>query len=411
MPGFDDDFFQNVLGKSAGVFNDFIGQGTPRYAEFPKAPVGQYPEFLGGSLGGLASGGSSDLFGGANAFFENLSQSLISGRQQQAGLRMQAAKKEADEANGGQNQNRPGPRIGESQSAYQQRIASGTGGGEMADQIRALTQERYGPEAAKVVGALLLAEGGMGGAVGDTNISAVGSHGPFQFYGPGGQLDNYARSLGMDLAAAGQQARQDPMHAARWALDNYLGQALQSGVSEGSSGEALLRRALSVQNAGALSSPEHYRRYQNALAQQDVIQAAAQSRAANSSVFTERFLQAADTWRGTPYALGGMSRAGIDCSALILAAAQEAGTPLPGGVRTAQQIHNTVQQVRPDLAQPGDLVFFQGTYEGNPGERDTHVGIVIAPGRMISASSGGVGTQNYNDAYWGSKITGFGRLR
>lgn len=137
--------------------------------------------------------------------------------------------------------------------------------GALGQQITGLAAQKYGPAAAQVIGAVLATEGGLGGAVGDTDISAVGSHGPFQFYGPGGQLDNYARARGLSLEAAGRQARSNPMDAAEWALDTYLGTALQAGVQAGESGEALLRRVLQVQNSGALDSPTHLASYLNAL--------------------------------------------------------------------------------------------------------------------------------------------------
>jgi hypothetical protein len=126
-------------------------------------------------------------------------------------------------------------------------------------------QGRYGDEGARVVNALLSAEGGLGGARGDSGRSA----GPFQFYGPGGQLDAYAKAQGVDLQTARDRAAQDPVGAARWAMDNYLGTALQRGLAAGHGGEALLRDVLSVQNPGALESPKHYQRYTTALNSSD----------------------------------------------------------------------------------------------------------------------------------------------
>lgn len=82
-------------------------------------------------------------------------------------------------------------------------------------------------------------EGGMTGAVGDRDRSPVGSHGPFQFYGPGGQLDNFARDRGLSLAAAGQYARDNPAVAAEWALKGYLGRAIRAGQAQGLHGAEL----------------------------------------------------------------------------------------------------------------------------------------------------------------------------
>lgn len=145
----------------------------------------------------------------------------------------------------------------------------------LAQQIIQTAVSQYGPAAGPVVAAILQAEGGLGGGVGDNTpgrpgYAPGGSHGPFQFH-PGGQLANYATALGVDPATAGQMARSDPLAAAQWALgpQGYLGSALQQGAARGLTEDRLLQQVLTVQNPGALAagSPE-YARYQQALRQQ-----------------------------------------------------------------------------------------------------------------------------------------------
>lgn len=108
----------------------------------------------------------------------------------------------------------------------------------------------FDEEGARVAQAVAVVEAGMGGAVGDRDRSAIGSHGPFQFYGPRGQLDNYAKDLGVDLSAAGERARSDPEGAIRWALSGYLGNAIRRGQQRELHGAEL---ATFVQQTGQVS--------------------------------------------------------------------------------------------------------------------------------------------------------------
>lgn len=122
-------------------------------------------------------------------------------------------------------------------------------------------------------------------------------------------------------------------------------------------------------------------------------------------------LAAAEAYKDVPYAWGGSTKAGVDCSGLVIAAAKDAGTPLQGRP-TAQGIFNQVPKVDAQQVQPGDLVFFQGTAGANPGEVISHVGIVTAQGVMLNAPQPGdrVRYMRYDDPYWQPKIAGFGRL-
>lgn len=165
---------------------------------------------------------------------------------------------------------RPGQKPGPSAAAGQG--APGSIAGIPAEQqavaqtIVADAVKRFGPQAGPVVAALLVQEAGLGGAVGDTNLNPVGSHGPFQFYGGGGQLNAYAAARGISLEQAGQLARTNPQDAATWAFENYLGNALRQGIQRGESGEQLLRTVLAGgQNPGAVNSPQHWSGYQRAL--------------------------------------------------------------------------------------------------------------------------------------------------
>lgn len=114
-----------------------------------------------------------------------------------------------------------------------------------------------GEDGARVAQAIAQTEGGLTGAIGDRHISAIGSHGTFQFFGTPtrpGQLNNYARDLNMSLEQAGAYARANQEHAIDWALSNYLGNAIRNGQSRGLSGADL---ATFAQRTGQVSeSPE-----------------------------------------------------------------------------------------------------------------------------------------------------------
>ena len=57
-------------------------------------------------------------------------------------------------------------------------------------------------------------------------------------------------------------------------------------------------------------------------------------------------------------------------------------------------------------AKPGDLVFFEGTYD-TPGK--SHVGIYLGNGMMVSAGDP-IKYANIHSSYWQKYLSGFGRL-
>lgn len=111
-------------------------------------------------------------------------------------------------------------------------------------------------------------------------------------------------------------------------------------------------------------------------------------------------------YMGVPYLYGGNGKYGIDCSALMQKLYKSVGYTLP---RTAQAQYDSVTHIADYEAEPGDLVFFQGTYES--GTYITHVGLYVGDGRMFHASSG-KGYCCYSSietAYYRSHMVGFGR--
>ena len=116
-----------------------------------------------------------------------------------------------------------------------------------------------------------------------------------------------------------------------------------------------------------------------------------------------RVIELAQTWLGVPYAFGGCSRSGVDCSCLVQNVYVVLGVHLP---RVAvDQFNATIPVTDP---QPGDLVFFANTYE--PGI--SHVGIYIGNGMQINAPTTGqvVSVAPVFTGYWGAHYAGAHRV-
>lgn len=113
-------------------------------------------------------------------------------------------------------------------------------------------------------------------------------------------------------------------------------------------------------------------------------------------------LTEAETYLGTPYRYGGMTRNGIDCSAFVLSVfGAAAGLSLP---RVAASQSQEGEKIEKENLQKGDLIFF------SHGRRISHVGIVESVSEdgeikfIHAATSKGVMISSLNDSYWGPKF-------
>jgi probable lipoprotein NlpC len=84
----------------------------------------------------------------------------------------------------------------------------------------------------------------------------------------------------------------------------------------------------------------------------------------------DQVITAARAYTGTPYRFGGTTRAGMDCSGLLVLSFREAGIDLPRTSKAQSKIGKGVSLYE---VQPGDLVFFAA---GKRRREITHVGLV-----------------------------------
>lgn len=112
-------------------------------------------------------------------------------------------------------------------------------------------------------------------------------------------------------------------------------------------------------------------------------------------------------YEGMPYVWGGKTpKSGFDCSGLISWGMKKIGVNIPS--YSVSQYNLTVP-VHPLDAQPGDLIFFKGTY-GSPNQI-SHVEFYIDDRTMYGSNGSGVGYHNWaQDPYWQAHFAGIRRI-
>lgn len=120
------------------------------------------------------------------------------------------------------------------------------------------------------------------------------------------------------------------------------------------------------------------------------------------STIGEQIVQAAQHYLGTPYAWGGTSGRGIDCSGLTGEAYRAAGINLP---RISYQQANQGQRVPIKQLRPGDLVAWDNSSR-NPGA--DHIAIYAGNGMIIEAPRPGTVVRQRklgaNEGAWGVRM-------
>ncbi|MHA4115083.1 NlpC/P60 family protein [Bacillus cereus] len=107
----------------------------------------------------------------------------------------------------------------------------------------------------------------------------------------------------------------------------------------------------------------------------------------------------AQQYLGLPYVWGSASpsNGGFDCSGFI-------SYVFGVGRQDVNGYWHSVSKV--SSPQPGDLVFFQGTYKAGP----SHIGIYVGNGQMIHASDKGIAYGDINSSYNQKHFLGYGRF-
>ncbi len=113
----------------------------------------------------------------------------------------------------------------------------------------------------------------------------------------------------------------------------------------------------------------------------------------------ERIVINAQRFSGTPYAFGGTSRSGMDCSGLIYTAFLEEEIQLP---RVSRDMAKRGTPIPLKSVKSGDLLFFR---TNKSSKQINHVGLVtqMRDGLIYfihSTSSKGVITSDLNQSYW-----------
>lgn len=126
----------------------------------------------------------------------------------------------------------------------------------------------------------------------------------------------------------------------------------------------------------------------------------------NDATFAQ-LMQEAEKYLGYPYVFGGSSPStSFDCSGFVCWVYTHSGVHnLPR--TTAQGIYDQCTRISREEAKPGDLVFFQGTY--NAGETVTHIGIYVGNGRMLHCGNP-IQYTSIETTYWTNHFYAFGRL-
>ncbi len=115
----------------------------------------------------------------------------------------------------------------------------------------------------------------------------------------------------------------------------------------------------------------------------------------------------AEKYLGMPYVWGGASPStSFDCSGFVSYVINHCGNGWNVGRLTANGLKDHCQIIRSSEAKPGDLIFFQGTYNTSGA---SHVGIYVGGGMMIHCGNP-ISYASINTPYWQEHFYCYGRI-
>ena len=115
----------------------------------------------------------------------------------------------------------------------------------------------------------------------------------------------------------------------------------------------------------------------------------------------------AEKYLGYPYVWGGSSPStSFDCSGFVCWVLNHCGVGWNVGRTTAEGLRGMCSYVSPSNAKPGDLIFFEKTYNTSGA---SHIGIYVGNGMMIHCGDP-IQYTSINTSYWQQHFLQFGRL-
>ena len=121
-----------------------------------------------------------------------------------------------------------------------------------------------------------------------------------------------------------------------------------------------------------------------------------------------RIMEEAQKYIGYPYVWGGASpETSFDCSGFVSWVYTESGVYNTGRLG-ATGLYGICKKITPGQAQPGDLVFFEGTM-GDAADGITHVGIYVGGNHMLHCGSP-IGYADLTESYWRKHFYAFRRV-
>jgi cell wall-associated NlpC family hydrolase len=115
----------------------------------------------------------------------------------------------------------------------------------------------------------------------------------------------------------------------------------------------------------------------------------------------------AEKYLGYPYVWGGSNpSSSFDCSGFVSYVINNCGNGWNVGRQTANGLRSQCTYVSASEAKPGDLIFFQKTYNTTGA---SHVGIYVGNGMMIHCGNP-IQYTSINSNYWQQHFLVFGRL-